>query len=279
VTGDVSLIAAISGVTGFVASLLAVRVALASAPRALVRMNVNQREVPVVLGFGILFGTVAGAFALMFSISVVDDAAVGRVAASLIVVVVVVMFAAGIYDDLRGDEKARGFRGHMRSASGGRLTGGVIKIAAGAVAGALAAIPADGLGHKIEVFLLVGLSANLFNLLDRAPGRALKVAFLFLVPLMVLGPAAHAVGMAGLAGALVSVTATDLRERAMLGDAGANPIGAAVGLALAYSLAEPLRLIAVLVIGALNVASERVSFSRVVDSSPWLKALDRIGRK
>jgi UDP-GlcNAc:undecaprenyl-phosphate/decaprenyl-phosphate GlcNAc-1-phosphate transferase len=278
-TRDVALMAGVSGLTGFVASLLAVRVALASAPRSLVRTNINQREVPVVLGFGVLFGTIAGGFALMFTISVTDDPSIGRVAATLVIVVAAVMFAAGLFDDLRGDEKARGFRGHMSSATGGALTGGLVKIVAGGIAGAIAAIPADGLGHKAEVFLLVALTANLFNLLDRAPGRALKVAFLFFVPLMVLGPAGLAVGMAGLAGALVAVGPADLRERAMLGDAGANPIGAVVGLALAYSLDDPFRLLALLVVGALNVVSERVSFSRVVDSTSWLKALDRIGRK
>ncbi len=162
---------------------------------------------------------------------------------------------------------------------GGTLTGGLVKIVAGGLAGAIAAIPAEGLGHKIEVFLLVGLTANLFNLLDRAPGRALKVAFVFFVPLMVFGPAGFAVGSAGVLGALVVVAPDDLRERAMLGDAGANPIGAVVGLGLAYSLDEPFRLLAVLVIGALNVVSEKVSFSRVIDSTPWLKAVDRIGRK
>lgn len=278
-TRAVAFMAGASGLTGFVASLLAVRVALASAPRSLVSTNVNQREVPVVLGFGVLFGTIAGAFALMFSISVTNDPAIERVAATLVIVVVAVMFAAGLFDDLRGDEKARGFRGHMSSASVGALTGGLVKIVAGGIAGAIAAIPAEGLGHKTEVFLLVALTANLFNLLDRAPGRALKVAFLFFVPLMVFAPAGLAVGMAGLAGALVAVGPADLRERAMLGDAGANPIGAVVGLALAYSLDDPFRLLVLLVIGALNVMSERVSFSRVVDSTPWLKALDQIGRE
>ncbi len=279
VTRAVAFMAGASGLTGFVASLLAVRVALASAPRSLVSTNVNQREVPVVLGFGVLFGTIAGAFALMFSISVTNDPAIERVAATLVIVVVAVMFAAGLFDDLRGDEKARGFRGHMSSASVGALTGGLVKIVAGGIAGAIAAIPAEGLGHKTEVFLLVALTANLFNLLDRAPGRALKVAFLFFVPLMVFAPAGLAVGMSGLVGALVAVGPADLRERAMLGDAGANPIGAVVGLALAYSLDDPFRLLVLLVIGALNVMSERVSFSRVVDSTPWLKALDQIGRE
>ncbi|CAN5603822.1 hypothetical protein BH20ACT23_BH20ACT23_05700 [soil metagenome] len=278
-TGDVGVLAAASFLAGLVASLLAVRAGLAAAPRSLVRINVNQREVPVVLGFGVLFGSIAGSFALVFSISVTGDLPVGRVGTSLVIVVVALMFAAGLFDDRRGDEQARGFRGHMTSMGGGALTGGLVKIAAGGLAGAIAAIPADGLGHKIEVFLLVPLTANLFNLLDRAPGRALKIAFLFLVPLMVFGPAGFAVGAAGLMGALVAVTPADLREKAMLGDAGANPIGAVVGLGLAYSLDEPFRLLAVLVIGALNAVSEKVSFSRVIDSTPWLKAVDRIGRK
>ena len=278
-TDDVGAWVVAPFVAGFVASLLAVRVALASAPRSLVRINVNQREVPVVLGFGVLFGSIAGSFALVFSISVTEGAPVGRVGTTLVIVVVTLMFAAGLFDDRRGDERARGFRGHMTSMGGGALTGGLVKIIAGGLAGAVAAIPADGLGHKIEVFLLVGLTANLFNLLDRAPGRALKVAFLFFVPLMIFGPAGFAVGTAGVVGALVAVTAVDLREGAMLGDAGANPIGAVVGLGLAYSLGEPFRLLAVLVIGALNVVSEKVSFSRVIDTTPWLRAVDRIGRK
>ena len=278
-TSEVTIIAASSFAAGWVAALLAYRVALSSAPASLYRTNVSQREVPAILGFGVLVGTVAGAFGLVFAVSVTDHQPAGRVGASLVLALVAVMFAAGLFDDRRGDEGARGFKGHLSSASGGALTGGLVKIVAGGIAGAIAAIPADGLGHKLEVFLLVPLTANLFNLLDRAPGRALKVAFVFFVPLMTLGPATLAVGMAGLAGALVAVTAADLRERAMLGDAGANPVGAVVGLALAYSLEEPFRIIAVLAIGTLNVASERVSFSRVIDSTPWLRALDRIGRK
>ena len=278
-TGDVGGLAAASFLAGFVASLLAVRVALATAPRSLIRINVNQREVPVVLGFGVLFGSIAGSFALVFSISVTDEAPVGRVGTSLVIVVVALMFAAGLFDDRRGDESARGFRGHMTSVGGGALTGGLVKIVAGGLAGGIAAIPAEGLGHKIEVFLLVPLTANLFNLMDRAPGRALKVAFVFFVPLLVFGPAGFAVGAAGVVGALVAVAPDDMRERAMLGDAGANPIGAVVGLGLAYSLDEPFRLLAVILIGALNVVSEKVSFSRVIDSTPWLKAVDRIGRK
>jgi UDP-GlcNAc:undecaprenyl-phosphate GlcNAc-1-phosphate transferase len=279
VNADSAVPFAASVVAGFLAALLAVRVTLTTAPRSLVRINVNQREVPAVLGFGVLFGTLAGSFAFVFARSISDEREVSSEGVALVVAIVLGMFAAGLFDDRRGDEPAKGFRGHVTSASSGALTGGLVKIVVGGLMGLIAALPAEGLGHSIEVFLLVPLTANLFNLLDRAPGRAVKVALVAIVPLVVFGPGYLAVALAGPLGALVAVAGFDLREKAMLGDAGANPVGAVVGLALAYSLAEPFRVLALLVIGGLNVASEKVSFSRVIDSTPWLRALDRIGRK
>ncbi|MGH2697664.1 MAG: hypothetical protein ACRDJL_00515 [Actinomycetota bacterium] len=277
-TADGAVIFMASLAAGLVSALLAVRVALVTHPRSLTKLNVNRREVPVVLGFGVLVGCVAGSFAFMLARPLTDGENLGA-RAGLVLAVVALMFAAGFFDDRRGDERARGFRGHMSSARSGALTGGLVKIAGGGLAGAIAALPAAGIGHKLEVFLLVPLTANLFNLLDRAPGRALKVAFAFLVPLLIFGPLDMALAVAGLVGALVAVAGFDLREKAMLGDAGANPVGAVVGLALAYSLEEPFRALAVLAIGALNVASEKISFSRVIDATPWLRMVDRIGRK
>jgi hypothetical protein len=279
VTGDAAVTFTASAAAGVLTALLAARVALIAAPRSLVRTNVNQREVPVVLGFGVLFGCLAGSFAFVFARSILDAHDISSEGVALVVTVVLLMFSAGLFDDRRGDEPARGFRGHVSSASSGALTGGLVKIAVGGLAGLVAAIPAEGLGHMVEAFLLVPLTANLFNLLDRAPGRAVKVALVALLPLVVFGPQYLAVALAGTLGALAAVAGLDLRERAMLGDAGANPIGAVVGLALAYSLEEPFRVLAVLVIGGLNLASERISFSRVIESTAWLRALDRIGRK
>ncbi|MGH2752790.1 MAG: hypothetical protein ACRDK3_18260 [Actinomycetota bacterium] len=278
-TGDTAPVFLASFAAGLVVALLATRVALVSAPRSLTRINVNQRAVPVVLGVAVMLGCVAGGFGLMLALSLTGERLAATVGPGLVIAVAAVLFAAGLYDDRRGAEAARGFAGHLSSATGGAVTGGLVKVVAGGIAGALATLPAGSLGHKAEVFLLVPLTANLFNLLDRAPGRAAKVGFVFLVPLVIFGPLGPALGLAGLLGALLAVMPFDLRERAMLGDAGANPIGAAIGLGLAYSLAEPFRLVAVLLIGGLNVVSERISFSGVIDSTPWLRTLDRIGRK
>jgi hypothetical protein len=268
---------------GAVGGLLATTVALRVAPPRLVRTNVNGHQVPVVLGFGLAVGAVAGVFALVaaesFSESQAVDELIDFSRSGIVIGIVGVMFAAGLYDDRKGDEPARGFSGHLDAARSGAVTGGLVKIAAGGLAGLIATLSFGGPLHKVEAFLLVPLAANLFNLLDRAPGRAAKAGWLFLVPLIAFGSEQWGLAAAGLTGALLAVTPFDVRERGMIGDAGANPLGAIVGLGLALSLPEPWLAMSVVLMLALNAVSERVSFSKLIESSPWLRALDRIGRR
>ena len=65
----------------------------------------------------------------------------------------------------------------------------------------------------------------------------------------------------------------------MLGDTGANAVGAVVGTALAAHPSRTVRGLAALVGTALVLASERVSFTRVIDRTPVLAALDGLGRR
>ena len=144
---------------------------------------------------------------------------------------------------------------------------------------ALAAGVLTGAGwYVVEAAALIALSANLLNLLDRAPGRAAKVALLAAIPLVFLGAEQWVTAAGGLLGALVVCLVPDLRERAMLGDAGANPLGAGLGLALALSLDRPGRMIALALLVVVNLASERWSFSRRIQRVAWLRALDELGR-
>jgi hypothetical protein len=159
------------------------------------------------------------------------------------------------------------------------VTGGIVKLVAGAGAGAVAGAAVAGGWTILEVALLVALSANFVNLLDRAPGRAGKVSIASAVGLAIFGAAAWTVGAAATIGAAVACLWPDLRERAMLGDSGANPLGAVVGLGLAISLTTPWRIAAIGVLAALNLASERWSYSAAIDRTPWLRSLDRLGRK
>lgn len=65
----------------------------------------------------------------------------------------------------------------------------------------------------------------------------------------------------------------------MLGDTGANALGAAWGVALAGTSSRGTLLATVAALVALTVASERVSFSQVIDRTPVLRELDGMGRR
>ena len=277
-TGEGALGFALGAGVGAGTAALGLRVALRASPASLMRTNVAGRTVPAVLGLPLVGGGALGATVVLVVDRAADVAFTTRDVALALLVVLIVAGLAGFADDRRGDEAARGFAGHLRAATTGRVTGGLLKILGVGLA-ALAAGLLTGTGwYLVEAAALIALSANLLNLLDRAPGRAAKVALLAAIPLVLLGAEPWVTAAGGLVGALLVCLVPDLRERAMLGDAGANPLGAALGLALALSLDRPGRLIALALLVIVNLASERWSFSRGIQRIPWLKALDDLGR-
>jgi UDP-N-acetylmuramyl pentapeptide phosphotransferase/UDP-N-acetylglucosamine-1-phosphate transferase len=64
----------------------------------------------------------------------------------------------------------------------------------------------------------------------------------------------------------------------MLGDTGANALGAALGSATVLVVGPGVRDIVALVLLALTLLSEVVSFSRVIAVVPPLRSIDRLGR-
>jgi UDP-GlcNAc:undecaprenyl-phosphate/decaprenyl-phosphate GlcNAc-1-phosphate transferase len=65
----------------------------------------------------------------------------------------------------------------------------------------------------------------------------------------------------------------------MLGDAGANALGAMIGAAAAGSLSRRSRLALLAGVIALTAASEVVSFTKVIQRTPPLHWLDMLGRR
>ncbi|MGY1823058.1 hypothetical protein [Geodermatophilus sp. SYSU D00079] len=192
----------------------------------------------------------------------------------------------GAYDDLVGarPEQARdkGLAGHLAALRAGRVSAGAVKVAgigAAAAAAALLTRRGRGAGALADAVLTTGLvagTANLVNLLDLRPGRAAKAA--------ALGAAAGLAGpagglVAGPLGASVAVLPADLGERVMLGDCGANSVGALLGLRLAAIPARPVRAGLLAGVVALTLASEKVSFTEVIEATPGLRELDRLGRR
>ncbi len=190
----------------------------------------------------------------------------------------------GLLDDALGRgaaaDTARGWRGHARAVMGGRFSTGAIK-AVGALA--LAAYAASGRGQEgfdyvVDLALLL-LVTNLFNLLDLRPGRVEKVFLALLAGLCIGATTIEPLELVGVfVGPVIVVGWFTLRERAMLGDTGANLIGALAGVAMLETLDETGRLIALGVVGALTVYGEFRSISATIDRVPPLRSLDSLGR-
>jgi hypothetical protein len=193
--------------------------------------------------------------------------------------------AFGALDDLAGDGSSKGLRGHLGAAARGELTTGAVKIAGLGLTGLLAAASADRRrGDLRPVDTLVGGAvvagaANLVNLLDLRPGRALKATCVAALPLLAgRGSPASATTAAAALGASLGTLAPDLAGRAMLGDTGANAAGALVGTALVGRSGRGGRLVALALLTAATLASEKVSFTAVIESTPGLRELDAWGR-
>jgi hypothetical protein len=191
--------------------------------------------------------------------------------------------AFGGYDDLAGDRHSTGFRGHLGALRKGELTTGAVKLAGIGATGLAAALLADGgsgrdgAADRVINAALVAGSANLVNLFDLRPGRAIKATAL------AGGLLAAASGDAAAVSAPVAAAAAllpeDLAERAMLGDAGANALGALLGMAAATTLPRRDRLAVLSVIVGLTAASEFVSFTQVIERTGPLRWLDMLGRR
>ena len=209
---------------------------------------------------------------------------------------------AGYIDDVDqgahdGGKVAKGLKGHLGALAHGQVTTGVIKIAgigaSALAASALVGSKATSVGGKVADLalntVLIAGTANLANLLDLRPGRALKATVLVATPLSYFSCAAAKTSASpasaqrllasGLNAAAITALVEDLQETTMLGDTGANAAGALLGTSLAANDSWKLRLGTTLGVVGLILASEKVSFSKVIAANPALNWLDQLWRR
>jgi UDP-GlcNAc:undecaprenyl-phosphate/decaprenyl-phosphate GlcNAc-1-phosphate transferase len=174
----------------------------------------------------------------------------------------------------------RGWRGHGAAAMRGELSTGVLK-AAGSLGLALFAMSYLGLSNArwlLAAGVLV-LATNVFNLLDLRPGRSAKAFVLLGAGLVIGSQSLRPLWTIGLFAAPALVAGLyDLRERSMLGDTGANLLGALAGLWLVLTLSGIGQVIALALLAAITLYGEIRSLSALIDRTPVLRELDSWGR-
>jgi UDP-N-acetylmuramyl pentapeptide phosphotransferase/UDP-N-acetylglucosamine-1-phosphate transferase len=274
---------ALAALTGFLAArVLWLLLAPVFAHPTFRRLNFRERVVPTGAGVIVALVAIAGeAVRATAAAAGIGDA--GTTSARVAVLVAVAGFALlGLIDDVAGVGEERGFRGHVGALLEGRLTTGGLKVLGGAAVAvvAVALFRQDSFAAFAADAGLVALAANLGNLFDRAPGRAIKVGTLAFVVLAILTSAPREViPVAVVAGAGLGLLLGDLHERLMLGDAGANALGAALGIGVVATTSLTVRVLVLAVLAVLTILSERISFSKVIAATPPLRILDELGRR
>ncbi len=185
----------------------------------------------------------------------------------------------GFVDDVWGDGGARGFRGHVGALLARRLTTGLVKILAFGGGALLVGVWVFGVGVSalVGAFLLAGW-ANLGNLFDVRPGRAIKFTLLPALVVLFAAPGWAASALSGLVGGICALFYFDVRGRIMLGDAGAAACGSAVGLLVLSVGPGAVWIVAGLLVVSLTLVAEFSSISRLIQEVGVLRWLDLWGR-
>ena len=186
----------------------------------------------------------------------------------------------GFIDDMLGQRDTLGFRGHFGALFHGRLTTGGLKALGGGFIAFFVAASLGGVWWNVVLnTFLIALFTNMMNLFDLRPGRAVK-GFLFFLLLIVITALAKVdfLLLLPLLGAALCYLPVDVRARAMMGDAGSNVLGFALGIYAASWLSLTARLVFLLFLIAIHLYTEKYSLTNTIENNALLKAIDQLGR-
>jgi UDP-N-acetylmuramyl pentapeptide phosphotransferase/UDP-N-acetylglucosamine-1-phosphate transferase len=249
--------------------------------QGMVRENYRGASVAFPAGVAI----VVPALVALVPLSLLDELAnvdVFRAGTSPALTYVIGVALLGLLDDVAGTGAGmpRGWRGHARAAAGGTLSTGALK-AAGSFGLALYVMAGRGLdaGDYLLTVAVLVLATNLFNLLDLRPGRSAKALVLLGAGLTLGAWDVGPLWTLGLfIGPILVLLPLDLRELGMLGDTGANAIGAVAGLWLVLTLSTLGLGIAAGLLALITLYGEFRSISELIERTPGLRQLDLLGR-
>ena len=238
------------------------------------RPNYAGRPIPT--GYGLLLLMASLPFCAMAFLLPTESAAAARVAATALA-----FGGLGFIDDRWGDRSVGGLKGHFRAlVAERRLTTGALKALCGAWTALIlaATLQPAGFVDLLVSAALIALAANSLNLVDTRPMRAIALFYLgtaaSMSVLMWYG-AGTPMSFWAVPGAVAAYVPAERARDGMLGDSGANLLGALVGLELAMALPLWGRAALVVLLVAFHVFTERVSLNAYIEKHPFLRRIDR----
>lgn len=186
----------------------------------------------------------------------------------------------GFIDDMLGRRDTLGFKGHFGALRRGRLTSGGLKaLGGGMIALFVAFFISGGFINIIINTLVLALFTNMLNLLDLRPGRAVKGFLIFaIVILIITGGRVDWLLITPLVGAVLWYFRFDLSARVMMGDAGSNVLGFALGYGVVTNLTLSGRTGVLVFLIAVHILTEKYSLTRIIERVGILRFIDNIGR-
>lgn len=190
------------------------------------------------------------------------------------------MGMVGLLDDLTGEKKIKGLKGHIVSFLKGKPTTGGIKAGTGfLIALFISVILSNTLLEIIVNIMLIGLFTNLINLFDLRPGRSTKVFILASILLLVTSRIdEYNFILYSFYGILLIYFPLDLKAKVMMGDTGSNVMGITLGIYCAFTHNLSVKLIYLLFLLIIHVIAERYSFTKIIENNKLLKFIDDLGR-
>ncbi|NLB52796.1 MAG: hypothetical protein GX808_07635 [Syntrophomonadaceae bacterium] len=198
----------------------------------------------------------------------------------LFMLAVVTISFLGFIDDMLGQRDSLGFKGHFGALFKGRLTTGGLKALGGGIVAFMLAFSLNNSWTDIIInTFIIALAANLMNLFDLRPGRAVKayLIFLLVIVIMALGQIKWLL-IAPLTGAVLYYAKNDLKARIMMGDAGSNVLGISLGYLSVISFSLSMRLGILFFLLAIHFYTEKYSLTNTIENNRILKRLDDLGR-
>lgn len=197
------------------------------------------------------------------------------------IISILVIGIVGLLDDIVGDKKVKGFKGHILSLFNYKLTTGGLKLIVGGMSSLLVSIIIHiSLIDIIVNTFIIGLFTNIINIFDLRPGRAGKV-FMFFSIILILSSNTDRYNyiIFSLLGIVIVYLPYDLKAKFMMGDIGSNILGITLGIFCVKTQILSARLLFLVFLALINIISEFYSFTDIIANNKLLCYIDKLGRR